>query len=184
MKGRSNDRNVFNNYDMTYQYQYPTPEGFDNLFMRSDGVALTGLWFDNTHASLRHSFSGKEEYLPVFRHTCRWLDTYFSGHQPEFTPLYRINNSTPFRRDVLELLCSIPYGQVLTYGQIATAVAQRRGFPKVSARAVGGAVGWNPIAIIIPCHRVVGVDNKLTGYNGGIQNKSALLSLEQQGNHE
>ena len=109
---------------------------------------------------------------PVIRDTCRWLDIYFSGLQPDFTPVFLMNDLTPFRKAVLDIVCEIPFGQIITYGD----VAKRLGIK--SAQAVGGAVGWNPICLIVPCHRVMGANGNLTGYGGGLQNKIALLKLE------
>lgn len=110
--------------------------------------------------------------------TVRWLDLYFSGKDPGFTPAYRIHGLTDFRNDVSQLMLEIPLGQLSTYGELARKLAERRGLDKMSARAVGGAVGWNPICIIIPCHRVIGSSGSLTGYGGGIGNKVNLLRLE------
>lgn len=125
---------------------------------------------------------GKVEYspqkLPIFDDVCRWLDVYFSGQEPDFTPKYRIDNATPFRRKVLEIVQQIPFGKTMTYGEIASQIAQYHGIGRMSAQAVGGAVGWNPIGIIVPCHRVLGANNNLTGYSGGIKNKSGLLKVE------
>ena len=107
-----------------------------------------------------------------------WLDIYFSGKNPDFTPKYKIENLTPFRSQVIDIMNKIPYGKTVTYNDIAKEIAQNRGIEKMSAQAVGGAVGWNPICIIVPCHRVVGTNGSLTGYGGGIQNKVKLLEIE------
>ena len=115
--------------------------------------------------------------LPVFEETRRWLDAYFRGEKPDFTPPLSVE-TTPFRRAVWELLLTIPYGQTMTYGEIAAEIARRRGLSGMSAQAVGGAVGRNPISLIIPCHRVVGTGGSLTGYAGGIEKKVKLLELE------
>ena len=163
---------------MTFKCKYETPEGFDDLWMTSDGEALTGLWFENSRDQSKHTLECAMRDVGVFRETRRWLDIYFSGRQPDFTPAYRIENLTPFRKDVVEAMLAIPFGNTMTYGEIAVALAKRRGIAKISAQAVGGAVGWNPICIIVPCHRVVGSDNSLTGYGGGIRNKIALLANE------
>ena len=120
----------------------------------------------------------EEKNLPVFNDVRRWLDIYFSGKEPDFTPDYRIDGMTPFRRDVFEILLKIPFGKTVTYGEIAAEIAKKRNIAKMSAQAVGGAVGWNPVCIIVPCHRVIGADGSLTGYGGGITNKIALLKLE------
>ena len=173
-------------------FRYPTPESFDDLLMRTDGEALTGLWFEGTCDENKHSLDVVETRratsLPTIIHdTCRWLDVYFSGRQPDFTPVYRMEGLTPFRKAVLDIVGEIPFGQTITYGEIANYIVKR--FPetsletnpnprKMSAQAVGGAVGWNPICLIVPCHRVMGANGKLTGYGGGLHNKRALLKLE------
>ena len=158
---------------MTFTSIYTTPAAFDNLLLTSDGEVLTGLHFIKLGNAVKSSIA-----LPVYKDVSRWLDIYFSGREPDFTPDFRIDNATPFRRDVLEILQQIPFGRTVTYGDIAAQIAKKRGIEKMSAQAVGGAVGRNPIGIIIPCHRVVGVGNKLVGYGGGIENKMALLKLE------
>ena len=159
-------------------HHYQTPEGFDDLLLQSDGGALTGLWFEGSREADFVEPCQGAALPPVIADTCRWLDIYFSSRQPDFTPACRIDGLTPFRKEVSEIMCGIPYGKTLTYGEIASKIAQRHGIPKMSAQAVGGAVGWNPICIIIPCHRVIGANGHLTGYGGGIHNKIALLRLE------
>lgn len=163
---------------MPYTSLYITPPSFDNLLLASDGDLLTGLHFIGSQKAEEHLQEGDETDLPIFRETRRWLDIYFSGHQPDFTPRYKLDNVTPFRQEVSEIMCTIPFGETMTYGEIATQIAQRHGMARMSAQAVGGAVGWNPICLIIPCHRVMGVGGQLTGYGGGINNKIALLRLE------
>ena len=166
---------------MIYRHTYCTPDGFDDMMMSCDGEFLTGLRFINScDRSEQDTGFGKQE-LPVFKETRRWLDNYFSGRQPDFTPMYRIENLTPFRKEVTDIMLSIPFGATMTYGDIAAKIAAAHGIKKMSSRAVGGAVGWNPLCIIIPCHRVVGANKKLTGYGGGIENKIALLKLEGYG---
>lgn len=113
----------------------------------------------------------------VFDCTERWLDSYFSGHNPDFTPPICLKG-TSFQEDVWEILKRIPYGKVISYGEIARQIAEKRGLKRMSAQAVGGAVGRNPIAIIIPCHRVVGSNGSLTGYAGGLDKKTELLKIE------
>lgn len=152
---------------------YITPDGFDNLLLQSDGRFLTGLHFVTSPSILPIP-----SIPPILKETIHWLDTYFSGHQPDFTPAYKIDNITPFRKAVLDILCTIKFGNLSTYGEIGLQIAEFWGIPKMSAQAVGNAVGWNPIGIIIPCHRVIGSNGKLIGYSGGIQNKEALLRLE------
>ncbi len=159
---------------MDYRRHYVSPLG--GITLASDGKALTGLWFDGQ----KHfpAVLGREQKpLPVFEEAIKWLDLYFSGKDPGFTPKLSLR-STPFREAVWEMLRSIPFGTIVTYGEIAARLAGERGLVKSSARAVGGAVGHNPISLIIPCHRVVGAGGRLTGYAGGIEKKRFLLSLE------
>ena len=157
---------------------YITPNGFDNLLLQSDGEFLTGLHYVKTFSETSQKSSLNPKLPQCLLKTICWLDTYFSGHHPDFTPAYKIENLTPFRKEVIEILNKIPFGKTLTYGEIASKIAQNRTIPKMSAQAVGNAVGWNPICIIIPCHRVIGSNGNLVGYGGGIQNKEALLRLE------
>lgn len=162
--------------DMHYIYRYDSPVG--SMTMASSGAALTGLWFDNQkHFAQTLSEPYDEKLLPVFEDTIKWLDIYFGGAVPDFTPELSVH-STPFRKAVYDILLTIPYGHTITYGEIAANLSHQMGKKKMSAQAVGGAVGHNPISIIIPCHRVVGVDGSLTGYAGGIDRKRFLLELE------
>ena len=163
---------------MVCKCKYKTPHGFDDMWMNSDGEVLTGLWFEGSRGQSKHRLDCEERDLPVFRETRRWLDIYFSGRQPDFTPRYRMDGLTPFRREVADAMLAIPFGKTATYGDIADVLAKKHGIAKMSAQAVGGAVGWNPICIIVPCHRVVGAGQGLVGYGGGIRNKAGLLSLE------
>lgn len=163
---------------MPYISLYITPFSFDNLLLVSDGDLLTGLHFIGSKKTEELMRVGEKSDLPIFRETQRWLDSYFSGHQPDFTPRYRLDNVTPFRQEVSDIMCTIPFGQTMTYGEIAMQIARRHGMRRMSAQAVGGAVGCNPICLIIPCHRVMGAGGQLTGYGGGINNKIALLELE------
>ena len=110
----------------------------------------------------------------------KWLDIYFAGGRPDFLPPYELRNVTPFRQQVMDLLLAIPYGQTVTYGELAKKLAEANGRERMSAQAAGQAVGWNPICIIIPCHRVMGANGSLTGYGGGIANKIALLAHERK----
>ena len=159
-------------------FLYPTPEGFDDLLMRTDGEVLTGLWFAGSRDENKQTLGIVETRCtmslqpPIIQDTFRWLDVYFSGRQPNFTPAYRLKDLTPFRKAVLDVVCEIPFGQTMTYGDVAKRLNVR------SAQAVGGAVGWNPICLIVPCHRVMGAKGNLTGYGGGLHNKIALLKLE------
>ena len=161
---------------MDYIYHYQSFLG--GITMASDGTHLIGLWFDG-QKYFSDSLQGpvQEKSLPVFKDTCRWLDTYFSGKDPGFTPSLAMR-TTPFRKQVWEIMLQIPYGRTLTYGEIADKIASKRGIKKMSAQAVGGAVGHNSISLIIPCHRVIGSGGNLTGYAGGIKTKIKLLNLE------
>ena len=161
-----------------YKYKYETPKQFSNIIMNSDGEYLTGLWFENSRDTLKHNLDYKEKELPIFQETSKWLDLYFSGNIPDFIPKYKIDNLTPFRKEVIDIINTIDYGKLLTYKDISKIIAKKRNIEKMSSQAVGGAVGWNPICIIIPCHRVVGTNGNLTGYGGGIKNKVELLKLE------
>ena len=163
---------------MTYKYIYKTPEKLSNMIMNSDGEYLTGLCFEGSRDSSKHVINCEEKDLEIFKETSKWLDIYFSGENPNFTPKYKIANLTTFRQEVIDIMNSIEYGQTLTYNDIAKVIAEKRGIKRMSSQAVGRAVGWNPICIIIPCHRVVGTNGSLTGYGGGIKNKVELLKLE------
>lgn len=163
---------------MVYKWKYKTPDEFNNMIMNSDGEYLTGLYFEKSRDEQKHILDCEEKDLPIFRETCKWLDIYFSGKNPSFTPKYKISNLTGFRQEVIDILNSIEYGEVITYNEISKIIAKKRGIKRMSAQAVGGAVGWNPICIIIPCHRVIGSNGSLTGYGGGLENKVALLKHE------
>ena len=163
---------------MIYKYTYKTPKQFSNMIMNSDGEFLTGLWFEDSRDTSKHELNREEKELPIFKEVSRWLDIYFSGKNPDFTPKYKINNLTPFRKEVVDIMNTIEYGKLLTYNDISKIIAKNRNIEKMSSQAVGGAVGWNPICIIVPCHRVVGTNGSLTGYGGGINNKVELLKLE------
>ena len=162
---------------MVYKWIYRTPDNFDDMLMNSDGEYLTGLWFVGSKDSSKHIVDCVEKELPIFKETSKWLDIYFSGKEPNFTPSLHMVG-TPFQTTVWKILQQIPYGKTITYGEIAYKVAQQKGISKMSAQAIGGAVGHNGISIIIPCHRVVGTNGSLTGYAGGIDRKIKLLSLE------
>ena len=155
---------------------YSSPLG--RMILASDGEKLTGLWLDGQK---RFVSSSKEspirKPLPIFEETIRWLDIYFNGGIPDFIPPLSLLG-TPFQKEVWEILLTIPYGKTMTYGEIAKMLADRRGLPRMSAQAVGGAIGRNPISIIVPCHRVLGSNGELTGYDGGIDKKAWLLELE------
>lgn len=158
---------------MIFKSKYITPDGFDDIVIESDGKFLTGLRFEQCKSEFDET-----ENLPVFAETCRWLDIYFSGRLPDWMPKYKIEFPSTFKKEVLEETSKIPFGKTMTYGEMAQRIASRLGITKMSAQAVGGALGWNPLCIMIPCHRVIGANGKLTGYGGGIKNKNALLELE------
>ena len=161
---------------MQYISHYHSPIG--DILLAADDIGLTGLWFEGQkYFALHLDKEHKEEELPVFTETKRWLDIYFSGKEPDFTvPLHFMG--TDFQKEVWKILCSIPYGNTMTYGEIAEKIAFKRGLKHMSAQAVGGAVGHNPISILVPCHRVIGSNGNLTGYTGGIDKKIKLLTLE------
>lgn len=187
-----------------YFCEYTTPENFDDMIMMSDGVSLCSLVFKNSpdvtkafkcaamrekenlseegHAVLLKNVSGpeteKREDLEIFEQTREWLDIYFGGKNPDFLPSLSPGIRTEFCARVSEIMKEIPYGKTTTYGEIAKRIAEEKGIKRMSAQAVGGAVGLNPVCIIIPCHRVLGAKGKITGYGGGIKNKIGLLRLE------
>lgn len=163
---------------MDYTMHYESPLG--GITLASDGEALCGLWFDGQkYFAAGLSQDHEEKELPIFRQTIRWLDVYFSGKEPDFTPPLTMR-TTEFRKIVWKIMLSIPYGKTMTYGEIASKVAEMKGLHGMSAQAVGGAVGLNAISLIIPCHRVVGSNGALTGYAGGIDRKLKLLKLESE----
>lgn len=161
---------------MQYTSHYDSPLG--GITLASNGKALIGLWFDGQKyfADTLEKESIEKE-LPIFQDTRRWLDTYFSGKAPDFA-LELDMICSEFRKAVWEVMLSIPYGHTMTYGEIAAEIAEKRGLEHMSAQAVGGAVGHNSISLIIPCHRVVGMNGSLTGYAGGIDKKIWLLEHE------
>lgn len=161
---------------MLYKKEYDSFLG--KIIMNSDGEYLTSLFFKDSVDYGKYIVDGIDKDLPIFEDTIKWLDIYFSGEEPKFIPKYKIYNMTQFRQDIIDEMLKIPYGTTKTYNDIAKIIAKRRGLKRMSAQAVGGAVGWNPICIIIPCHRVVGSNGNLTGYGGGIKNKVELLKLE------
>lgn len=161
---------------MYYTCKYVSPLG--GMTLASDGKNLTGLWFDGQKYFADDLPAQHEESeLPVFAQTKRWLDIYFTGKEPCFTPPLSMGGISPFRRRVWEIMLAIPYGHTSTYGKIAAQIAAETG-KRACAQAVGGAVGHNGIALIIPCHRVLGAGGGMTGYAGGIDKKIALLQLE------
>ena len=154
-----------------YQWLYQTPPEFDNLLLESDGHFLIGAHF--TAASARSQLVTPPQ--PLAR-AILWLDRYFASRHPGPLPPYRLLGATPFRQAVSDQLCQIPWGQTTTYGALACAIASRP--HKAASRAVGNAVGWNPLCVFIPCHRVVAAQGHLGGYSGGLANKLALLAHE------
>ena len=165
---------------MTYDWRYTPPKEFSKILLHSDGEYLTGLHFESSKDSAKYAQNSETKELPIFTETSLWLDIYFKGKEPDFTPKYKIKELTSFRKEVIDIMLQIPFGGTITYGDIAKKLAHRKGLAKMSAQAVGGAVGWNPICLIIPCHRVIGTKGKLTGYGGGLRNKQSLLELESQ----
>lgn len=195
-------------------FQYNSPLG-EITMTSSDGESLEGLWIDG-QTNYLNSLIRRGEMLEysekgIFNDTARWLDSYFAGGRPSIKELKIVPAGSEFRLEVWRILCGIPYGETVTYGDIAKEIAERRQSElarktsdtksidrpilnacskdnvavtspmpllKISAQAVGGAVGHNPISIIIPCHRVVGKDGNLVGYGGGIELKKKLLALE------
>lgn len=161
---------------MHYLSYYKSPLG--EIVLSASNQGLSGLWFvGQKYFALYFDKEHIYQEIPLFADVKRWLDIYFSGKEPNFSlPLHF--TGSPFQNEVWKILSQIPYGRTTTYGQIAKQVAIKRGVSKMSAQAIGGAVGRNEIAIIVPCHRVVGVNGNLTGYAGGIEKKISLLQLE------
>ena len=171
--GGRNSREV---REMQHLSHYRSPLG--ELLLAADETGLTGAWFAGQKYFARGLDPAAEEgEAPALAAARAWLDRYFAGEAPPVDiPLHLIG--TPFQREVWELLLAIPYGQTTTYGGLAVELARRRGAAHLSAQAVGGAVGRNPVSVIVPCHRVVGASGSLTGYAGGLDRKIALLTLE------
>lgn len=161
---------------MAYVQHYDSPLG--GILLAADESGITGLWFDGQKYFTRDLPAERvEQNTPALAEAKRWLDIYFTGGEPDFTPpLHPIGSG--FRQAVWNILLQIPYGQTTTYGEIARQLAAKQGLARMSAQAIGGAVGHNEISIIIPCHRVVGTNGSLTGYAGGIDRKVKLLELE------
>ena len=161
---------------MIFIQHYNSPLG--EILLAADEVGIRGLWFNGQKYFGRNLPTERtEQNTPALSAAKRWLDIYLAGVNPDFLPpLHPVGSF--FRREVWDILLQIPYGQTTTYGEIARQLAAKRGLPRMSAQAVGGAVGHNEISIIIPCHRVVGTSGSLTGYAGGIDKKVKLLELE------
>lgn len=165
---------------MFYQTTYPSPLGTLTIASDAGGENLVGLWLEGQKyfgGSLSQPMETRDD-IPLFNSAKQWLARYFAGGKPALSELPLAPQGSPFRQAVWAILRDIPYGQVCTYGDIARKLAQAQGKASVSSQAVGGAVGHNPLSILIPCHRVVGSDGSLTGYAGGIAKKIQLLELE------
>ncbi|MBQ9529617.1 MAG: methylated-DNA--[Bacteroidales bacterium] len=168
---------------MVFTFLYDSPMG--DLTLVSDGISLTELRFSGRGASELRSdgrtkdreICGGNSMLSVFADTCRWLDIYFAGRDPGFLPQLA-PEGTPFRKEVWDLLLGIPFGETTSYGTLAAKIASKLGKDKMSAQAIGGAVGHNPIPIIIPCHRVIAADGSIGGFSAGIERKAWLLRME------
>lgn len=157
---------------------YNSPIG--KMLLAERNHALIGIWIEGQEKAIDSWKEEKQERKdsPVLSQTKQWLDHYFKGEKMEIGSLPLAPEGSEFRRAVWKILCEIPYGQVTTYGKIAKRIASDRKLEHMSAQAVGGAVGHNPVSIIIPCHRVIGADGSLTGYAGGVEKKVRLLELE------
>jgi len=163
---------------MAFTTQYPSPLG--SITLASDGTNLVGAWLEGQKyfaATVAEEMTEQPD-VPVFAAARDWLDRYFADQKPAISDLPLAPKGGAFRMAIWEILCEIPYGKVITYGEIAKKMAVRMNKANMSAQAVGGAVGHNPISIIIPCHRVVGANGNLTGYAGGISRKIELLQHE------
>lgn len=169
---------------MHYTTIYSSPIG--EILLACDDNGLIGLWFqDQKYFAVQlpdqyicHTSSSDMPF--ALSEGIRWLNIYFSGENPDFLPPLHLTG-TAFRKEVWNILLTIPYGSTITYGEIASRIARQKNIPRMSAQAVGGAVGHNPLSIIVPCHRVVGSDGSLTGYAAGTDKKLALLRLEKCG---
>lgn len=159
------------------QWTYDSPLG--EITLAGDENGLAGLWF---HGQQRFAASMPKDTpvreIALFRETARWLEVYFSGKEPDFTPPLSLGG-TLFQKVVWSHLLRIPYGKTVSYGQLSRDVAAALGRSTMSAQAIGGAVGRNPVSIIVPCHRVLAADGSLHGYAGGLERKASLLALEQ-----
>lgn len=163
---------------MFYSTTYPSPLGA--ITLSCDGDKLVGLWFvkQKYYGTNYSEEMTEKDDLPVFDAAKKWLDRYFEGKKTDATQLPLAPEGSEFQQGVWDILLEIPYGEVITYGDIAKKMAVKMKKVKMSAQAVGGAVGRNPISIIIPCHRVVGANGNLTGFGGGIDKKVKLLEIE------
>ncbi|WP_290776380.1 methylated-DNA--[protein]-cysteine S-methyltransferase [Anaerofustis sp.] len=163
---------------MIYTKYYSSPIG--KILMASKNNKLIGLWIEGQKyylSNLKASLEEKNDDITLTKAEI-WLNKYFKGEKPDIKDLDLNPIGSEFRQSVWKILCNIPYGKTTTYNDIAKEIAKQKGIEKMSAQAVGGAVGHNPISIIIPCHRVVGTNGSLTGYAGGIDKKIFLLKHE------
>ena len=164
---------------MEYKSLYNSSLG--TIILTRDGKYLTVLWFTSSRFSHLREVQEEDinDELEIFKKTKKWLDEYFKGNKPNPNDISMKLNGTDFSKEVWEILKTIPYGKVITYGDIAKILENKLKVKKMSSQAVGHAVGYNPISIIIPCHRVVGAHGNLTGYGGGLDVKIGLLKIEQ-----
>ncbi len=160
---------------MIYRCRYQSPLGA--ILLSADDESLRVLSFEDQMTYEKNTEDSIEKETPLLLETKRWLDIYFEGRNPGFLPPLRLEG-TPFQKTVWSMLLSIPYGETVTYGELASRIADERGIKRMSSQAVGGAVGRNKIGIIVPCHRVIGKGGALTGYAGGLWRKKRLLELE------
>ena len=163
---------------MIYTTYYNSPIG--KILLASKDNKLIGLWIDGQKyylGNLKDKIKQNDD-VEILLKTKKWLDEYFAGKKPQILKLDLAPIGSDFAKSVWKILCKIPYGEVTTYGNIAKEMAKKLKKEKMSAQAIGGAVGHNPISIIIPCHRVVGADGSLTGYAGGLDKKIKLLMHE------
>lgn len=164
---------------MVYLSEFKTSNSaLGDITITASDKGLTGLWMEGQEPKCRASQIIRKDGHPVIKAAKEWLQSYFAKENPSIADLRLLPEGSEFGQNVWSILCKIPYGEVVTYGDIAREIAGQRGLARMSAQAVGGAVGSNPISIIIPCHRVVGTNNSLTGYGGGIPKKIWLLTHE------
>lgn len=161
---------------MYFLSYYSSPLG--KITLASYQNQLIGLWIEGQKYFGDIQTAKERSNLPIFNLTKKWLDNYFDGKKQSINQLSLAPQGSEFRQKVWDILCDIPYGEIITYGDIAKQIALQNSVPKMSSQAVGGAVGHNPISIIIPCHRVIGANGNLTGYAGGIDKKIKLLQIE------
>ncbi len=163
---------------MYYTTTHQSPVGL--LTLASDDNNLIGLWIEGQkyYGGVILDTATKKDNIPIFDMTKNWLVRYFDGKNPSIEEVSLAPIGSDFRHDVWNILCEIPYGKVISYGDISKKIAEKSNKKSMSAQAIGGAVGHNPISIIIPCHRVIGSNGSLTGYAGGVDIKKRLLELE------